>query len=146
MVIEQLNMIQSVHRFLASWRQGFKFVQYYSANPFYIFLYFRQENNAFTFFYLLSLVLFILVLFILLGRNIIHKILLLFLWVLCGIILKKPKKNIANCNLCSKEIKTSGTTSNLIAHLKTKHLFAYKDCLKKKNLGVSYISFKIEVN
>ncbi|XP_072761237.1 uncharacterized protein [Anoplolepis gracilipes] len=44
----------------------------------------------------------------------------------------KSEKNVAKCTLCSKKVKTSGTTSNLLAHLKTKHLFAFDECIKKK--------------
>lgn len=46
----------------------------------------------------------------------------------------------AKCNICTKEVKSSGTTSNLLAHLKTAHLFAYEKCIrKKKPLQVRYV-------
>ncbi|XP_036148092.1 uncharacterized protein LOC118647391 [Monomorium pharaonis] len=44
----------------------------------------------------------------------------------------KTEKNVAKCTLYSKEVKTSGTTSNLFTHLKTKYLFAFDECMKKK--------------
>ncbi|KPU75503.1 uncharacterized protein Dana_GF27133 [Drosophila ananassae] len=41
------------------------------------------------------------------------------------------KDNSAKCNICSKLIKTSGNTSNLMSHLRNKHQAAYLHCVKK---------------
>lgn len=55
----------------------------------------------------------------------------------------KLEKNIAKCKLCCKKVKTSGTTSNLFAHLKSKHLFTFNE-LKNQKSKVSIIFFKLE--
>lgn len=39
----------------------------------------------------------------------------------------KVSKELAKCNICSKNLKTSGTTSNLSNHLKQKHSLIYKE-------------------
>lgn len=43
----------------------------------------------------------------------------------------------ASCNLCGKEYKTCGNTTNLAAHLKTKHFNAYLKLpqMKKNNIS-----------
>lgn len=38
---------------------------------------------------------------------------------------KKLDMRKVSCNLCGKEYKTSGNTTNLAAHLKSKHHYAY---------------------
>lgn len=50
--------------------------------------------------------------------------------VLCGTFLKNFKKTIkgnATCNLCDKNYKTSGNTSNLTTHLRIKHYHAFSE-------------------
>lgn len=38
---------------------------------------------------------------------------------------KVDESNLVNCNFCNKNYKSSGTTSNLAAHLKSKHYHAF---------------------
>ncbi|XP_017102515.2 E3 SUMO-protein ligase ZBED1-like [Drosophila bipectinata] len=41
------------------------------------------------------------------------------------------KNSSATCTICSKIVKTSGNTSNLLSHLKNRHRDAYLKCVKK---------------
>lgn len=45
---------------------------------------------------------------------------------------EKIKEGKASCNLCNKHYKTSGNTTNLVAHLKAKHEAAYQAFLESK--------------
>lgn len=48
---------------------------------------------------------------------------------------KKIDKQNVSCNLCGKNYKSSGNTTNLSTHLKTKHLHAFMQ-LKNTNIGI----------
>lgn len=37
----------------------------------------------------------------------------------------KTPNNLASCNICKKSVKTSGNTTNLISHMKSKHRAVY---------------------
>lgn len=50
---------------------------------------------------------------------------------------KKSSKDSVVCNLCGKNYKTSGNTSNLAAHLRFKHYHAFSEF---KNAGGKLIS------